>query len=96
LRILKPAEYRKKNWKKQKKYFEGALPRRVETYSGLAGRILEGMIYGLPDFYWEKEARVMQKITQKEINRIIPEYLYPEKLMGVVITDTTKVKLKVD
>ena len=79
-----------------KKYFEGALPRRVETYSGLAGRILEGMIYGLPDFYWEKEARVMQKITQKEVNRIIPEYLYPEKLMGVVITDTTKVKLKVD
>ena len=79
-----------------KKYFEGALPRRVETYSGLAGRILEGMIYGLPDFYWEKEARVMQKITQKEINRIIPEYLYPEKLMGVVITNTTKVKLKVD
>jgi len=79
-----------------KKYFEGALPRRVETYSGLAGRILEGMIYGLPDFYWEKEAQIMQKVTLRDVNRVIPEYLYPEKLIGVVITDTTKVKLKVD
>lgn len=79
-----------------KKYFEGALPRRVETYSGLAGRILEGMIYGLPDFYWEKEAQTMQKVTLKDVNRVIPEYLHPEKLIGVVITDTTKVKLKLD
>jgi len=79
-----------------KKYFEGALPRRVETYSGLAGRILEGMIYGLPDFYWEKEAQIMQKVALRDVNRVIPEYLYPEKLIGVVITDTTKVKLKVD
>jgi len=86
----------KEELEEAKKYFEGALPRRVETYSGLAGRILEGMIYGLPDFYWEKEAEVMQKITQEEVNRIIPEYLYPEKLMGVVITDTTKVKLQLD
>jgi zinc protease len=58
-----------------KRYYEGSLPGRAETYEQVAQLLLDREFFGLPDGYWEAELRRIQQLTAEDIQRLAQRYL---------------------
>jgi zinc protease len=58
-----------------KRFYEGSLPRRAESYGQVAGLLIDREFFGLPDGYWESDIRHIQQLTPQEIQRLAQRYL---------------------
>jgi predicted Zn-dependent peptidase len=85
-------EIKDKEIEDTKGYFKGYLPRITETYMQIANNLLTQELYGLPEFFWEKDIEEIQKLSKKEIIEAAKKYLDPENILILIVTDTSKYK----
>lgn len=78
-----------------KGYFQGYLPRITETYSQIASNLLTQELYGLEPFFWEKDVQEIQRLEKGQLIESAKEYLDPENILIVIVTDTSKYKWNV-
>ena len=58
-----------------KRYYEGSLPARAETYEQVTELLLDREFFGLADGYWEAEIRQIQQLTAEDIQQLAQRYL---------------------
>ncbi len=77
-----------------KSFLLGSLPRRTETFSQILGALVSQELYGLPDYYWVKEAEESQAYTREEVREAARTYLDTENFVLVlVVPDTFALKV---
>ncbi|MFL5262136.1 MAG: M16 family metallopeptidase [Anaeromyxobacteraceae bacterium] len=69
-----------------------SLPGDFATAAGIAGKLAEEVIYGLPDDYWDSYAAEVAKVSADDVRRIAQRYLDPAKLTTVMVRDAGAVK----
>ena len=79
-----------------KKFYEGSLARRGETYAQVAVLVLNGEYYGLPDQYWVKEIEEIKGLTRERIREVAKKYLDPDNLVIAIATKKEDLKLDVE
>jgi zinc protease len=58
-----------------KRYYEGSLPGRAETYEQVTELLIDREFFGLPDGYWEAEIQQIQQLTGEDIQRLAQRFL---------------------
>ena len=58
-----------------KRYYEGSLPGRAETYEQVTELLIDREFFGLPEDYWEKEIQRIQQLTAQDIQQLAERYL---------------------
>jgi predicted Zn-dependent peptidase len=69
-----------------------SLPGDFATAAGIAGKLAEEVIYGLPDDYWEGYAAQLGKVNAEDVQSIAQKYLDPSKLTTVMVCETSVVR----
>jgi zinc protease len=78
-----------------KTYYEGSLARQGETYRQVAGLILNGEYFGLPDQYWVKEIEEIQTLSRERIREVARKYLDPDNFAFAIATKKSDLDLNV-
>ncbi|MGC4001195.1 MAG: pitrilysin family protein [Anaeromyxobacter sp.] len=63
----------------------GALPADFSTVGGIAGRVSELVIYGLPDDHWNRYADQLRAVTAADVQRVAQRYLDPSRMTLVLV-----------
>jgi zinc protease len=74
-----------KELKEAKNYYLGSYPFRFETYRKIAREILEVELYGLGIRSLAEYPQRVSKITQREIQSVVPRNLNPDSLFVVIV-----------
>ncbi|MBW1972353.1 MAG: hypothetical protein DRG20_05235 [Deltaproteobacteria bacterium] len=89
--ILYVLEDFKHNGPKQKEvfdaisFFTGSFPLKFETPSSIARQYIEIEVYGLSDDYIETYQENFSQIKKEDLNRVSNQYLFPQKMIGVIV-----------
>ncbi|BDG03631.1 M16 family metallopeptidase [Anaeromyxobacter oryzae] len=62
-----------------------SLPADFATVGGVAGRIAELVVYGLPDDYWNGYADAVKKVTAEDVRRVADRVLDPARATLVLV-----------
>lgn len=89
IRNLKPTD---KELSNAKNYLVGAFQLGLETQSGLATRLLEGEIYGLPADYLEKYGDKILAVNADDVRHAARKYVDLDNLVVTVVGDAKKIK----
>jgi predicted Zn-dependent peptidase len=73
-----------------------SLPADFATAAGIAGRLAEEAVHGLPDDYWDRYAAEVQRVTAADVQRVARQYLDPSRLLTVMVADPGVVKAQLD
>jgi predicted Zn-dependent peptidase len=76
-----------------KRYFEGSLPRRAESYGQVAGLLIDREFFELPDGYWELEIRRIQQLTLQEIQQLAQRYLDTDNFVLALVSKREQLNL---
>jgi zinc protease len=76
-----------------KRFFEGSLPRRAESYGQVAGLLLDREFFGLPDGYWESEIRQIQELTPQQIQELAQRYLNTDDFVLALVSKRPQLNL---
>ena len=76
-----------------KRYFEGSLPRRAESYGQVAGLLIDREFFELPDGYWELEIRRIQQLTLQEIQQLAQRYLDTDNYVLALVSKREQLNL---
>jgi zinc protease len=76
-----------------KRYYEGSLPRRAESYGQVAGLLIDREFFGLPDGYWESEIRHIQQLTPEEIQQLARRYLDTDDFVLALVSKREQLDL---
>jgi len=69
-----------------------ALPAEFATASGIAGKIADQVVFGLPDDWWSVYAERVRTVTAEDVQRVARRYLDPSRLVTVLVGDPAVVK----
>jgi predicted Zn-dependent peptidase len=69
-----------------------SLPADFALAAGIAGKVAEEVIYGLPDDYWDGYATQVVKVSAEDVQRVAQKYLDPSKLTTVMVCEPDVVK----
>jgi predicted Zn-dependent peptidase len=69
-----------------------SLPAGFAASAGIAGKIAEQVVHGLPDDYWEQFAAQLARVSAEDVQRVAQKYLDPGKLTTVMVCDPAAVK----
>ncbi len=69
-----------------------SLPADFATVGGIAGKLSEEVVYGLPDDYWDRYVQSIQKVTAQDVQDAVRQYLDPAKLTLVLVGNAADVK----
>jgi len=73
-------------------YLAGVFPLRLETTVGVASRLSQIAVYGLPDDYFDGYRDRILEVTADDVLRAAREHLDPEGLVAVVVGDAGTLK----
>jgi zinc protease len=76
-----------------KRYYEGSLPARAETYEQVAELLIDREFFGLPDGYWEAELRRIQQLTAQDILRLAQRYLDTDNFVLALVSNRAQLDL---
>jgi predicted Zn-dependent peptidase len=62
-----------------------SLPADFETVGGIAGRVAELVVHGLPDDYWNGYADAVRKVGPADVQRVAGRYLDPARATLVLV-----------
>ncbi len=68
------------------------LPAEFSTVGGIAARLAETVVYGLPDDYWNRFADQVRAVTPGDVKRVARQYLDPARLTLVMVATPDVVK----
>ena len=69
-----------------------SLPADFAVSAGIAGKLAEEVVYGLPDDYWDQFAAQIASVSAEDVRRVAEKYLDPTKLTTVMVCDPEAVK----
>jgi zinc protease len=69
-----------------------SLPGDFATAGGIAGKLAEEVVYGLPDDYWDTYAAQLGRVSAEDVRRASQKYLDPGLLTTVMVGDPAVVK----
>jgi len=72
-----------------KKYYRGSIARSAETYGQVAGLVMYGEEFGLPDLYWINDIVAISNLSLDQVNAAAKEYFDPDNFALVVVADTS-------
>ncbi len=73
-------------------YLAGVFPLRLETTVGLASRLSQIAVYGLPDDYFDGYRERILAVTADDVLRAARDHLHPERMVGVVVGDAAELR----
>jgi zinc protease len=76
-----------------KRFYEGSLPARAETYEQVAELLIDREFYGLPDGYWEAEIRRIQQLTDQDMLRLAQRYLDTDNFVLALVSERAQLDL---
>jgi zinc protease len=76
-----------------KRYYEGSLPGRAETYEQVTELLSDREFFGLPDGYWEAEIRHIQQLTAQDIQRLARRYLDTDNFVLAIVSERAQLDL---
>ncbi len=69
-----------------------SLPFDFATAAGIAGRLAEASVYGLPDDWWNRYAASVQRVTAEEVRDFARRHLDPARLVTVMVCEVAAVR----
>jgi predicted Zn-dependent peptidase len=69
-----------------------SLPSEFAGVAGIAAKLAEEVVYGLPDDYWDRYAAQVAKVTAEDVQRVAEKYLDPAGLTTVMVCDPAAVR----
>ncbi|HET9597537.1 MAG TPA: pitrilysin family protein [Anaeromyxobacteraceae bacterium] len=69
-----------------------SLPGDFATAGGIAAKVAEEVVHGLPDDYWDDYAKQIEKVSPGDVQEVARKYLDPAKLTTVMVCDPAEVK----
>ncbi|HEY9786939.1 MAG TPA: pitrilysin family protein [Candidatus Obscuribacterales bacterium] len=79
-----------------KKYLVGSFQLGVETQGGLAQRLLESQLYGLPKDYLEKYTDNVMAVTVDDVQRVARKYMDVDHIAITVVGDAKQIKSELE
>jgi zinc protease len=76
-----------------KRYYEGSLPARAETYEQVAELLIDREFFGLPDGYWDAELQRIQQLTAQDILRLAQGYLDTDNFVLALVSKRAQLDL---
>lgn len=73
-----------------------SLPAEFATAAGIAGKLADAAVHGLPDDYWDRYAAKVERVTAADVQRVARDYLDPSRLLTVMVAEPTAVKGQLD
>ncbi|HEU0079386.1 MAG TPA: insulinase family protein, partial [Longimicrobiaceae bacterium] len=73
-------------------YLAGVFPLRLETTVGLASRLSQIAVYGLPDDYFQSYRERILEVSADDVLRAAREHLHPERMLVVVVGDAAQLR----
>ncbi|MDT7904671.1 MAG: pitrilysin family protein [Candidatus Caldipriscus sp.] len=77
-----------------KGFYNGYIARLSETYSQVANLLSTRYLYGLPNMFWIKDIEEIRNLSLEDINGAAKKYIDVENFVLLIVTDTTKAKIK--
>jgi len=69
-----------------------SLPADFATAAGIAGKLADAAVHGLPDDYWDRYVAQVRQVTAADVQRVARQYLDPSRLLTVMVADPAVVK----
>jgi zinc protease len=69
-----------------------SLPSDFAIAAGIAGKVAEEVVYGLPDEYWDGYATQVSSVGAADVQRVAQKYFDPGRLTTVMVCDPEPVK----
>jgi len=69
-----------------------SLPSDFAIAAGIAGKVAEEVVNGLPDDYWDDYAAQVSKVSPADVQRVAQQYFDPRQLTTVMVCDPAVVK----
>lgn len=69
-----------------------ALPGEFATAAGIAGKLADEVVYGLPDDWWERYAVAVRAVGAADVQRVARRALDPSRLVTVLVGNAKAVK----
>ncbi|MEX0912697.1 MAG: pitrilysin family protein [Gemmatimonadota bacterium] len=79
-----------------RQYVAGTFPLRLQTTDGVASRLAELVIYGLPDSYLDEFAERVLAVDEAEVLEAAQRRLHPDGVTILVVGDPAKVRPQLD
>lgn len=73
-----------------------SLPSDFAVAAGIASKVAEEVVYGLPDDYWDGYAAQVAKVGPADVQRASERYFDPARLTTVMVCDPAAVKPQLD
>lgn len=73
-------------------YLAGIFPLRLETVTGILGRLVQLATYGLPDDYFEHYRSRILEVSADEVLRVARKHLRPQEMAVVVVGDAAQLR----
>ena len=75
-----------------KNYLALGYPADFETTSGMAGNVLQLVVYNLPDSFLTDYIPKIQAVTAADVQRVAAQYIQPDRFAVVVVGDVAKIE----
>lgn len=72
-----------------KKYYRGSIARSSETYGQVAGLVMYGKEFGLPELYWIEDIIAVSNLSLDQVNAAAKTNFDPDNFVLVVVADTS-------
>jgi len=69
-----------------------ALPAEFASVAGIAGKLADAVVHGLPDDWWERYPAAIQAVTAADVQRVARRWLDPERMLTVMVGDAGAVR----
>jgi zinc protease len=67
-------------------------PNKFETTFGLAGQLVNLILYNLPPDYFTTYQEKVESVTRADVNRVAKKYLNPDRMSILVVGDRSKIE----
>jgi predicted Zn-dependent peptidase len=75
-----------------KNYLALGYPADFETTSGMAGNVLQLVVYNLPDSFLTDYIPRIQAVTAADVQRVGAQYIQPDRFAVIVVGDVAKIE----
>jgi predicted Zn-dependent peptidase len=73
-----------------------ALPAEFSSVSGIAGKLAEAVVHGLPDDWWARYPAAIQAVGAADVERVARRWLDTAQLLTVMVGDAAVVRPQLD
>jgi len=75
-----------------KNYLALGFPAEFETTAGMAGNLIQLVVYGLPESFFNEYVSKILAVTAADVQRVSAQYIQPDRFAVVVVGDLAKIE----